>query len=198
MKKTCVLHNPPLLRFSSFTESVLIESFEGQKIDSVDLSCCTNLKELVIGDRCFIHSKSFVLRNNPSIETVRIGRFSFYSHQGMDVNPLPYYEKKRILRDRKTASIRNCYNLRVLEIENESFTDFIGLELLNLPSLTQCHIGVPNEHSNEWGLNFYWCKSLCLQNLPALQSVKLGNYSFFYCYHCAIDCMHCVGLQVSV
>lgn len=188
VSQTCILHNPTQIEFSSFTESITIEGFEGPSVSIVDLSSCHHLKEIKIGDKCFLEARSFLLIDNPSIERIAIGTFAFYSHQGVDPYPLPYEDKRRILSNRKIASIRHCPKLRVLDIGNESFTDFISLELVQLPCLEVCHIGQPSPRSGEWGLNFYWCKNLNLQQLPALQSVRFGNYAFFYCYHLQIDC----------
>lgn len=184
----CILRNPQVVQFSSLTEKLSIYSYEGRGIESVDLIDCLSLKELVIGDKCFVDVRSFALQNNPSIESVEIGQFSFYSHEGTQIHPLPFKEKHRILSKRKNASIRNCSNLRILRIGNESFVDFISFELSNMPSLMICQIGEPSDHCNEYGLNFYWCKNICIQKLPSLQCLQLGNFSFYYCFHCVIDC----------
>lgn len=190
---TCiVLDNPTILQFSSLTESLTILSFEGKGIDNVEISDSPFLKELIIGDKCFLDVRSFLIQNHKCIEQIKVGEFSFYSHDGTDVNPLPLENRKEIQSYRKKAVILNCPQLQVIDIGCESFVDFLSLELSNLPSLQTCMIGHPSDTFSDYGLGFFWCNKLCLQDLPSLKTLHFGNFSFFNCSYCMIKSMFSV------
>lgn len=184
-----VLYNPTILQFSSLTESLTIQSFEGKGIDNVSLSDSPFLKELIIGDKCFVDVRSFLILNHKCIELIKVGEFSFYTHEGTDVDPMVLQNRKEMQNYRKKVVISHCPQLQVIDVGCESFVDFISLELSNLPSLTTCVIGHPSDTFSDYGLGFFWCNKLCLQDLPSLKTLHFGNFSFFHCSYCMIKSM---------
>ena len=165
-----------------------------------------------MGVNCFQNACNFVIDSLPCLESVKIGNACF----SMDCEEV---YGNGLLR------ITNCCNLLQLEIENESCANFNRLELYNLSSLqsircgdnccenirivvldslpnlesvnignesfymrwTECNDGIfqitncPNLRQLEIGDDsFYDFKSIQLSNLNSLQSIKFGDYCFFY------------------
>ena len=85
------------------------------------------LKRIDIGNDCFKEVREFVIDGLESLESVKIGEECFRICYGE--------------RDVGICRIRNCPNLRQLEIGDESFQYFKSFELSNLNSLQSIYFG---------------------------------------------------------
>ena len=85
------------------------------------------LKRIEIGDWCFRYVREFVIDGLESLESIKIGKYSFM---------IDYEE-----RDDGVCRITNCPNLRQLEIGNWSFRDFKSFEISNVNSLQSIIFG---------------------------------------------------------
>ena len=88
----------------------------------MNLSEFKKLKRIEFGNNCFEHVREFVIDGLESLESVKIGKYSFV---------IDWYEE----RNDGICRITNCPNLRQLEIGDRSFEDFKSFELSNLNSL---------------------------------------------------------------
>ena len=147
----------------------------------LQLSNLPQLQSLNISNHCFEPLLTFTLNGLTSLTSLSIGSNSFtekkYSY-GNDSN--------------KSFHILNCNKLESISIGKYSFSDYGGeFELSNLPQLQSIVIGELDSDS----YNFY-SSSLIIQSieliywriiniidLPKLQSVILGDYSFCESFH---------------
>ena len=120
-----------------YGETKQFEDGYGNDLKVFDTSCLKGVNRLVIGDRCFMNVKEFVLDGLNELESVKIGHNSFY---------LDWDTRKG-----SKCLIMNCDRLRELEIGEgswqsqgiwersvyscSSFKNYEVFELKNLPSL---------------------------------------------------------------
>ena len=98
----------------------------------------TQLKELVIGDDCFMNVNEVNLIGLNALESVTIGRNSFTQSKGgypSSQNPNRHF------------SLKNCPNIRELTIGSGSFSDYSVCEIENVPSLEVIEMGGLNDNS---------------------------------------------------
>ena len=108
--------------------------------DRIDLSKYVNLKNVSIGNGCFLYQDVLNLTGLHSLERVMIGMNSFTkkkNYYGNDANRKLY--------------VKNCDALKELKIGRFSFSDYSLIEIENVNSLELIEIGEVNEES----YNFY-------------------------------------------
>ncbi|KAK8832504.1 hypothetical protein WA577_002977 [Blastocystis sp. JDR] len=128
--------------------------------DRIDLSKYFNLKNVSIGDLCFIYQDVLNLTGLHSLERVMIGMNSFIKENyGNNANRKLY--------------VKNCDALKELKIGRYSFSDYSLIEIENVNSLELIEIG----DMNNWSDNFLFA-SLELKNLPKLKSLLFGRNAF--------------------
>ena len=119
-----------LLKFLDSSNTMIIPNgyFNGKYIASFNISNNGVLKSIVIGDNCFENGRVFELDGLCELESVVIGKESFW---------ISDYE-----RNDGSYRIVNCPKLKSIQIGYESFYDYHSFELNNLPSLQSIDIGV--------------------------------------------------------
>ena len=96
----------------------------------------TQLKELVIGDDCFMNVDQLNLIGLSKLRSVVIGENSFTAHpNSFGNNPNRFF------------FLRGCASLKELRIGRYSFSDYATFEIENVPSLEVISIGDVNEAS---------------------------------------------------
>ena len=96
----------------------------------------TQLKELVIGDNCFMNVDQLNLVGLSKLKSVVIGENSFTAHpNSFGNNPNRFF------------FLRGCGSLKELRIGRYSFSDYATFEIENVPSLEVISIGDVNEAS---------------------------------------------------
>ena len=96
----------------------------------------TQLKELVIGDGCFMNVDQLNLIGLSKLRSVVIGENSFTAHpNSFGNNPNRFF------------FLRGCASLKELRIGRYSFSDYATFEIENVPSLEVISIGDVNEAS---------------------------------------------------
>ena len=96
----------------------------------------TQLKELVIGDDCFMNVDQLNLIGLSKLRSVVIGENSFTAHpNSFGNNPNRFF------------FLRGCGSLKELRIGRYSFSDYATFEIENVPSLEVISIGDVNEAS---------------------------------------------------
>ena len=109
--------------------------------DRIDLSKYVNLKNVSIGNGCFLYQDVLNLTGLHSLERVMIGENSFTmkkNYFGNDANRKLY--------------VKNCDALKELKIGGYSFSDYSVIEIENVNSLELIEMGEVNTES----YNFYF------------------------------------------
>ena len=138
------------------------------------MSSLPSLESIEIGDNCFKDiSNDLRFRHFPLLESLKIGRKSFYNETNGDIV-------------NRVFEISNCSNLLSIEIGEYSFSNFgYSFSLSSLPSLQNLTIGSIDNDS----YNFMYLSNLIISgtkciymnqiiDLPNLQSMTLGRGSF--------------------
>ena len=130
-----------LLKLTESSNEVIIPNgyFNGNNIGSFNISNNGVLKSIVIGDICFRKVRVFDLNGLSELESVVIGKNSFW----IDTSE----------RNDGDYRIVNCPKLKSIQTGYESFEDYHTFELNNLPSLQSIDIGQEC---------FYWTPSFSL------------------------------------
>ena len=93
------------------------------------------LKSIVIGEECFLTTRTFELDGLNALERVVIGRWSF-----ADVNS--YDDVENSQRTDGNYTICNCAHLKSIQIDDVAFGDYRFFSLTNLPSLESIVTGI--------------------------------------------------------
>ena len=142
------------------------------------------LESITIGSWCFQDVRELVIDGLASLESVRIGEKSFRMGWG---NP-----------DDGICLIKNCPNLRQLEIDNESFADFHSFEIYSVNSLQSIKFGYSCfPFTEDFSLKGKWKEKKCDLNdnendeldLPSLETVTFGDRSFTNCHIAVFESM---------
>ena len=105
--------------------------------ERIDLSKYVNLKNVSIGNDCFLNQDVLNLTGLHSLERVMIGENSFTKeNSGNDTNRKLY--------------VKNCDALKELKIGRYSFSDYSLIEIENVNSLELIEMG----DMNNWSYNF--------------------------------------------
>ena len=116
-------------------------SYNEEKLTELDLSGFVNLRELKVGDECFMYVDEVKLIGLSELESVEIGENSFTKKKnwyGNDPNRHFY--------------LKNCPKLKSLKMGRYSFSDYTVIEIENVDALEVIEMGDLNEESR----NFYY------------------------------------------
>ena len=131
---------------------------------SFSLNGFQSLRTLDSGKESFSSADSLILQNLGRLESIQIGENAFTNSKNSYGN-----------RNRR-FQVMNCSSLHTLELGRYSFSDYGTFELGNLPNLTRIVIGLPSA-----SYNFYNTKNVHIANLPLLEYLEFGSYSFYKC-----------------
>ena len=92
------------------------------------------LKSIVIGEECFLTTRTFELDGLNALERVVIGRWSFANVNSFD-------DVKNSQRTDGNYTISNCAHLKSIQIDDVAFGDYRFFSLTNLPSLESIVMG---------------------------------------------------------
>ena len=118
-------------------------------LTELDLSGFVNLRELKVGDWCFMYVDEVKLVGLNELESVVIGDNSFTQHKnswGNDPNRHFY--------------LKDCPKLKSLKMGLYSFSDYTVIEIENVDALEVIEMGELNERSEN-----FWCASLELKSI---------------------------------
>ena len=142
---------------------------------SFNLSPFSHLKSVTIGDDSFGSPIEFMVNGLNDLISIHVGMNSFTRSR-----------YSRAERSNREFHVKNCVSLRELIIGRYSFSDYCVFDLSNLPQLRTISIGTV-EQSN----NFYYAYDVhligeneweeSLKDLPSLDSISVGSYSFGGC-----------------
>ena len=107
------------------------------------LKNCERLRELKVGDDCFVNVNEVKLIGMNQLVRVVIGKNSFMKRKNdypRSINPNHHFY------------LKNCERLRELKMGCYSFSDYSVCEIENVPSLEVIEMG----ELNEWSWNFYY------------------------------------------
>ena len=128
-------------------------SYNEEKLTELDLSGFVNLRELKVGNECFMYVNEVKLIGTSKLESVEIGSNSFTKEKrsyGNDPNRRLY--------------VKDCPKLKSLKMGRWSFSDYTVIEIENVDALEVIEIG----DLNNWNYNFYNAslelKSILIQN----------------------------------
>lgn len=132
---------------SHITE-IVVPSNSCYDVSELDLSNCSNLESIEIGDNCFGRVQTVRICGLPKLKSIKIGKMSFTEK---DEN----YGMNR----EKSFFLVNCVELEHFEVGEWSFSDFGGeFQLAHLPNLETLTCGTLDKES----FNFFGC-ALSLQ-----------------------------------
>ena len=106
----------------------------------LDLKGFVNLRELKVGNECFMNVNKAKLIGLKKLESVVIGKNSFTKEKN-DIGNVP----------NRHFYLKNCERLRELKMGHHSFSDYSVCEIENVPSLEVIEMG----EVNEWSFNFH-------------------------------------------
>ena len=110
------------------TERLFVRKNSGNQLEGgiLDLSCLTELKELVVGNRSFFFVEEVRVIGLERIETIRIGDECFMQPEGR------FY-------------LKNCPSLKELRIFGQSFNPYCVCEIEDMEALEIIRIGDQEE-----------------------------------------------------
>ena len=115
-----------------------------------DFSRFTLLKELIIGDECFMYVNVFNIDGLNELKSLMIGDNSFTKEKDSWGND-----------EYRSFHILNCIELESIEIGRYSFSDYGGLfELNNLPKLSTIKIGEIGRYSYNFDYSSFEIKGI--------------------------------------
>ena len=143
---------------------------------SFNLSPFSHLKSVTIGDDSFGSPIEFIANGLNELISIHIGMNSFTRSRMSCAE-----------RWNREFHVKNCGCLRELIIGRYSFSDYCVFDLSNLPQLRTISIGTVDQ-----SYNFYYAYDVdligeneCekwLKDLPSLDSISIGRYSFCHCH----------------
>lgn len=112
------------------TERLFVRKNSGNQLEGgiLDLSCLTELKELVVGNRSFFFVEEVRVIGLERIETIRIGDECFMQPEGR------FY-------------LKNCPSLKELRIFGQSFNPYCVCEIEDMEALEIIQIGEQDERT---------------------------------------------------
>ena len=135
-----------------------------------------DLKSVTIGDDSFGWAIELIANGVNELISIDIGMNSFTRSR-----------MSRAERSNREFHVKNCGCLRELIIGRYSFSDYCVFDLSNLPQLRTISIGTVDQ-----SYNFYFAYDVdligeneCekwLKDLPSLESISIGSYSFGGCH----------------
>ena len=116
-------------------------SWNGKNLTELDLSGFVNLRELKVGNECFMYVNEVKIIGLSELESVEIGKNSFTQHKNNVEND-----------PNRQFYLKNCPKLKSLKMGRYSFSDYTACEIENVDALEVIEMGDLNEYS----ANFYW------------------------------------------
>ena len=115
-------------------------SYNEEKLTELDLSGFVNLRELKVGNECFMYVNEVKLIGTSKLESVEIGMNSFTQHKN-DVENDP----------NRHFYLKNCPKLKSLKMGRYSFSDYTVCQIEDVDALEVIEMGDLTEYS----ANFY-------------------------------------------
>lgn len=179
------------LVFYPFVKKIVIADYCGQDEMSVfDLSHCSELISLTIGDHCFPRVVGCSFCHLPHLQEVMIGKDCFTFCNRSTHIPWETGCQQRIKKSRLSFELCHCPSLEVFECKEGSFSSYSGCTIEDLPRIRCLHLGAIAEENEEYEQGswcFYWNASLVLKDLPCLEEIVFGNFSFYFCNSVIVD-----------
>ena len=116
-------------------------SWNEKELTELDLSGFVNLRELKVGNECFMYVNEVKLIGLNKLESVEIGMNSFTQHRNNVEND-----------PNRQFYLKNCPKLKELKMGRYSFSDYTVCEIENVDALEVIEMGDVDEYS----ANFYW------------------------------------------
>ena len=116
----------------SIEEEYTCNDYEGTELI---LKGLPKLKSIVIGNDCFLTTRTFELDGLNALERVAIGRWSFTDAKDYD-------DVKNSQGTDGNYTISNCAHLKSIEMGDVAFGDYRFFSLTNLPSLESILMGI--------------------------------------------------------
>ena len=108
-------------------------------VTELDLSKYPLLRNVTIGDECFMNVNVFNITGLSELESVEIGENSFTRHKNdYGNNPDRHFH------------LKNCPKLKSLKMGRYSFSDYKVIEIENVNALEVIEIGDLNERSSNF------------------------------------------------
>ncbi|KAK8792079.1 hypothetical protein WA171_002336 [Blastocystis sp. BT1] len=142
---------------------------------SFNLSPFSHLKSVTIGDDSFGSPIEFIANELNELISIDIGMNSFTRSRMSCAE-----------RWNREFHVKNCGCLRELIIGRYSFSDYCVFDLSNLPQLRTISIGTVDRSNN-----FYYAYDVDLIDLPSLESISIGRYSFGGCHSVRFENLTC-------
>ena len=165
---------------SCFLEELVVASNSLNTIQTINLSLFGRLRRFIVGDHSCTKCRRLLVAHNSALTTIRIGDYSF-SEYGNSLDLL-LSDSNAILRKRKSFLIRDVPQLERVQIGVGSFSDFCEFSVTEAPQLTSIGFGrVGQQEKQRWiSCCFFYCSRLFLKGLPRIETVKIGDYSFYH------------------
>ena len=116
-------------------------SWNEKELTELDLSGFVNLRELKVGNECFMYVNEVKLIGTSKLESVEIGMNSFTKEKGQWGND-----------PNRHFYLKNCPKLKSLKMGRYSFSDYSVCQIENVDALEVIEMGDLNEVS----YNFYY------------------------------------------
>ena len=116
-------------------------SYNEEKLTELDLSGFVNLRELKVGNECFMYVNEVKLIGTSKLESVEIGMNSFTKEKGQWGND-----------PNRHFYLKNCPKLKSLKMGRYSFSDYSVCQIENVDALEVIEMG----DLNYWSNCFYW------------------------------------------
>ena len=169
MNRATICTKNDFLNLESNTTHIVVNNNCGNDASLVlmDLSRFIYLKELIVGDDCYMYCNQLMINGIQYLRKVEIGDSSFTKRK----NSFGYDPNRHFY-------LKNCNNVKELRIGQYSFSDYSEFAISNNPSIEVIEMGDLNIQHDSF--NFYYA-SLELKSLPKLKSVLFGKESFREC-----------------
>ena len=165
---------------SCFLEELVVANNSLNAIQIINLGLFSLLQRFVVGDNCCKKCRRLIVAHNNVLTTILIGDYSFTTH-GNSLELL-LSDSNTILRKRKAFLIRDVPKLETLQIGVGSFSDFCELSITEAPKLISIGCGRIGQQEKQIGISccFFYCSRLYLKGLPRIETVKIGDFSFYH------------------
>lgn len=125
-----------------------------ESVKGLDLSGFVNLRELRVGNECFMHVKKVSVCNLEKLERIRIGSYSFTKEK-----------EKSYSENDGQFYLKNCPNVRELRTGFRSFSDYSVCAIEDMDALETIEIS----DTTEWSSNF-WTAPLELRSVSLFRA----------------------------
>ena len=127
-------------------------SWNEKELTELDLSGFVNLRELKVGNECFMYVNEVKIIGLNKLESVEIGKNSFTQHKNNAEND-----------PNRHFYLKNCPKLKELKMGRYSFSDYTVCEIENVDALEVIEMGDLNEWSASFKFASLELKSILIQ-----------------------------------